>query len=179
MEKFQTRCRQLFDKDQVEVLDKALLFAEQMHRGVPRESGEPYIMHPVAVADILLDLGLDYAAVAAALLHDCVEDTSATYEQVAGLFGKEIADLVDGVTKFKRISYNQPKEEAAAENFLKMFFAMAKDIRVVLIKLADRLHNMRTLYAKQPESRMAKARTRRLRRVWGSAILNASLRTCV
>jgi GTP pyrophosphokinase len=118
--------------------------ANKAHEGQRRASGESYIEHPLAVAGILADLEMDRQTIAAALLHDVVEDTSITTEQVASEFGDEIANLVDGVTKLTRIPY-QSKEEAQVENLRKMFMAMAKDIRVIIIKLADRLHNMRTL----------------------------------
>jgi GTP diphosphokinase / guanosine-3',5'-bis(diphosphate) 3'-diphosphatase len=118
--------------------------ADTAHQGQLRASGEHYVAHPLAVADILAELEMDRATIAAALLHDVVEDTVVTSEQVAELFGAEIAALVDGVTKLTRIPY-QSKEDAQVENLRKMFLAMAKDIRVIIIKLADRLHNMRTL----------------------------------
>ena len=118
--------------------------ADQAHDGQRRASGESYIAHPLAVADILADLEMDRATIAAALLHDVVEDTAISIEEVAAQFGAEIATLVDGVTKLTRIPY-QSKEDAQVENLRKMFLAMAKDIRVIIIKLADRLHNMRTL----------------------------------
>jgi guanosine-3',5'-bis(diphosphate) 3'-pyrophosphohydrolase len=118
--------------------------ADTAHHGQLRASGEPYVRHPLAVADILADLEMDRATIAAALLHDVVEDTVVTSEEVADRFGSEIAALVDGVTKLTRIPY-QSKEDAQVENLRKMFLAMAKDIRVIIIKLADRLHNMRTL----------------------------------
>ncbi len=118
--------------------------ADRAHEGQLRASGESYIAHPLAVADILADLEMDRATIAAALLHDVVEDTFLTNEQVAEQFGAEIAALVDGVTKLTRIPY-QSKEDAQVENLRKMLLAMAKDIRVIIIKLADRLHNMRTL----------------------------------
>jgi GTP pyrophosphokinase len=118
--------------------------ADHAHEGQQRASGESYIAHPLAVADILADLEMDRATIAAALMHDVVEDTVITHEKVAEDFGAEIAALVDGVTKLTRIPY-QSKEDAQVENLRKMFLAMAKDIRVIIIKLADRLHNMRTL----------------------------------
>jgi len=123
--------------------------ADTAHEGQRRASGEFYIAHPLAVADILADLEMDRATVAAAILHDVVEDTVVTSEEVSELFGAEIATLVDGVTKLTRIPY-QSKEDAQVENLRKMFLAMAKDIRVIIIKLADRLHNMRTLASLPP-----------------------------
>ena len=131
--------------------------ANRAHEGQRRASGEGYIEHPLAVAGILADLEMDRQTVAAALLHDVVEDTSITTEQVAAEFGEEIASLVDGVTKLTRIPY-QSKEEAQVENLRKMFMAMAKDIRVIIIKLADRLHNMRTLGSLASSKQIAIAR---------------------
>jgi GTP pyrophosphokinase len=131
--------------------------ADRAHEGQRRASGEGYIEHPLAVAGILADLEMDRQTVAAALLHDVVEDTSLTTEQVAAEFGEEIATLVDGVTKLTRIPY-QSKEEAQVENLRKMFMAMAKDIRVIIIKLADRLHNMRTLGSLTSSKQIAIAR---------------------
>src|SRR5579864_8743630 len=131
--------------------------ADRAHEGQRRASGESYIEHPLAVAGILADLEMDRQTIAAALLHDVVEDTSVTTEQVAAEFGEEIASLVDGVTKLTRIPY-QSKEEAQVENLRKMFMAMAKDIRVIIIKLADRLHNMRTLGSLPPAKQLAIAR---------------------
>jgi guanosine-3',5'-bis(diphosphate) 3'-pyrophosphohydrolase len=127
------------------------------HEGQRRASGESYIEHPLAVAGILAELEMDRQTIAAALLHDVVEDTSVTAEQVAAEFGDEIARLVDGVTKLTRIPY-QSKEDAQVENLRKMFMAMAKDIRVIIIKLADRLHNMRTLASLPPAKQQAIAR---------------------
>jgi GTP diphosphokinase / guanosine-3',5'-bis(diphosphate) 3'-diphosphatase len=127
-------------------LERVYEVADRAHEGQRRASGEPYVAHPLAVADILADLEMDRATIAAALLHDVVEDTLLTNEQVADEFGAEIASLVDGVTKLTRIPY-QSKEDAQVENLRKMLLAMAKDIRVIIIKLADRLHNMRTLSA--------------------------------
>ncbi len=128
----------------LEIVDKAYEFAEEAHRNQQRNSGEDYILHPLKVADILVELGMDEATIAASLLHDVVEDTSFTLADVEKEFGSEIALLVDGVTKLGRIEYKS-KMEQQVENLRKMFLAMAKDIRVILIKLADRLHNMRTL----------------------------------
>lgn len=123
---------------------EAYNYAEEMHRGQKRASGEPYFTHPCAVAEILVDLGLDAPSVAAAFLHDLIEDTAATEEDILKRFGKEILTLVDGVTKLDKIKY-QTHEEEDAENFRKIFVAMANDVRVIIIKLADRLHNMRSL----------------------------------
>ncbi len=131
--------------------------ADLAHEGQRRASGESYIEHPLAVAAILADLEMDRQTIAAALLHDVVEDTSVTSEQVAAAFGEEIAQLVEGVTKLTRIPY-QSKEDAQVENLRKMFMAMARDIRVIIIKLADRLHNMRTLASLTPAKQQAIAR---------------------
>jgi GTP diphosphokinase / guanosine-3',5'-bis(diphosphate) 3'-diphosphatase len=131
--------------------------ADRAHEGQHRASGESYIAHPLAVADVLADLEMDRATIAAALLHDVVEDTVLTNDEVATEFGAEIASLVDGVTKLTRIPY-QSKEDAQVENLRKMFLAMAKDIRVIIIKLADRLHNMRTLASLAQPKQQAIAR---------------------
>jgi guanosine-3',5'-bis(diphosphate) 3'-pyrophosphohydrolase len=138
-------------------LESVYELADTAHEGQLRASGEPYVEHPLAVADILADLEMDRATIAAALLHDVVEDTVVTSEQVADRFGSEIAALVDGVTKLTRIPY-QSKEDAQVENLRKMFLAMAKDIRVIIIKLADRLHNMRTLAAMPPQKQLSIAK---------------------
>jgi len=131
--------------------------ADAAHQGQQRASGESYIEHPLAVARILADMEMDRATIAAALLHDVVEDTVVTSEEVNEKFGPEIAQLVEGVTKLTRIPY-QSKEDAQVENLRKMFMAMAKDIRVIIIKLADRLHNMRTLSSLPPEKQLSIAR---------------------
>ena len=128
----------------VEHIREALKFSGQAHEGQLRKSGEPYISHPIAVARILTPLHLDAQAIMAALLHDVVEDTHISNADVARIFGKSVAELVDGLSKLDKIEF-QTKEDAQAENFRKMLMAMARDVRVILIKLADRLHNMRTL----------------------------------
>ncbi|HTW83701.1 MAG TPA: bifunctional (p)ppGpp synthetase/guanosine-3',5'-bis(diphosphate) 3'-pyrophosphohydrolase [Candidatus Sulfotelmatobacter sp.] len=138
-------------------LERVYDVADHAHEGQRRASGESYIAHPLAVADILADLEMDRATIAAAILHDVVEDTVITNEEVAEQFGVEIATLVDGVTKLTRIPY-QSKEDAQVENLRKMFMAMAKDIRVIIIKLADRLHNMRTLSSLPPAKQQSIAR---------------------
>ncbi|HZY95846.1 MAG TPA: bifunctional (p)ppGpp synthetase/guanosine-3',5'-bis(diphosphate) 3'-pyrophosphohydrolase [Candidatus Cybelea sp.] len=138
-------------------LMRAYELAVAAHQGQRRASGESFIEHPLAVAGILVDLELDHRTIAAALLHDVVEDTSITTEQVTAQYGEEISRLVDGVTKLTRIPY-QSKEDAQVENLRKMFLAMAKDIRVIIIKLADRLHNMRTLASLPPAKQQAIAR---------------------
>lgn len=139
-----------------EVLDEAYTLAEGAHHGQNRNLGDPYISHPIAVAIILLDLGLDTEALAAALLHDVVEDTSISLEEVTTRFGEEVAALVDGVTKLGRITFSSMEEEQA-ENLRKMLLAMSKDVRVMLIKLCDRLHNMRTALGWKEQKRRDKA----------------------
>ncbi len=140
-----------------ELIEKAYNVAEIAHQGQHRGSGEPYIVHPLAVANILADFELDAVSIVAGILHDTIEDTKYTIEQIETNFGKDVALLVDGVTKLERIPYNT-KEEQQAENLRKMFLAMSKDIRVILIKLADRLHNMRTLKFTQKDKQIEKAR---------------------
>ena len=133
-----------YPEEEREMLLSAYKYAEQMHSNQKRASGEPYFTHPCAVAEILIDLGLDAPTVAAAFLHDVIEDTPATKDDIISRFGQEVYTLVDGVTKLDKIHY-QTHEEEDIENFRKIFVAMANDVRVIIIKLADRLHNMRSL----------------------------------
>src|SRR2546421_8628249 len=128
----------------VELLRRAYVFSAFEHKGRVRDSGEPYLIHPLAVADFLAEMKLDAVAIAAGLLHDVVEDTLTTIERIRELFGPEVAHVVEGVTKISAIPFSS-SEERQAENFRKMLLAMVDDIRVILVKLADRLHNMRTL----------------------------------
>jgi guanosine-3',5'-bis(diphosphate) 3'-pyrophosphohydrolase len=141
----------------VDLIKKAYVYCAKVHAGQVRKTGEPYLIHPLAVASILAQLKLDDASICAGLLHDTVEDTLATLEEVQELFGKDIADIVDGVTKLGQVKFNTA-EEKLAENFRKMLVAMSRDIRVLLVKLADRLHNMRTLEHMKPEKQEAIAR---------------------
>ncbi|MBI2833519.1 MAG: bifunctional (p)ppGpp synthetase/guanosine-3',5'-bis(diphosphate) 3'-pyrophosphohydrolase, partial [Acidobacteria bacterium] len=138
----------------IELLRRAYVFSAFEHKGQVRHSGEPYLVHPLEVANMLADMKLDVAAVAAGLLHDVVEDTLTTIERIRELFGEEVAHLVEGVTKLGAIPFSS-SEERQAENFRKMLLAMVDDIRVILVKLADRLHNMRTLHH-LPEERRQK-----------------------
>src|SRR5512142_1924495 len=135
---------QTFPKPDLEKLDRAYTFAERCHAGQKRLSGDPYITHGIETAGILLDLHSDSDAIAAGLMHDCIEDTPATHQEIETAFGKDIADLVEGVTKIS-IRLFRDSEEQKAENLRKIMLAMVRDIRVIVIKLADRLHNMRTL----------------------------------
>jgi len=141
----------------VALVERAFDFSESAHRGQFRKSGEPYITHPLAVASILSQWRIDAQGLAAALLHDVMEDTSVTKSELETTFGKPVADMVDGVSKLDQIAFDT-REEAQAESFRKMLLAMARDVRVILIKLADRLHNMRTLDAMAPVHRKRIAR---------------------
>ena len=152
------RIRKYHPNTDITMIEKAYHIAHTAHEGQCRKSGEPYIIHPLCVAIILADLEMDKETIVAGLLHDVVEDTVMTIEEISDEFSEEVALLVDGVTKLGQLSYDADKVEVQAENLRKMFLAMAKDIRVILIKLADRLHNMRTLKYMKPEKQKEKAR---------------------
>ncbi|MCT4687594.1 MAG: bifunctional (p)ppGpp synthetase/guanosine-3',5'-bis(diphosphate) 3'-pyrophosphohydrolase [Vallitalea sp.] len=143
--------RKYHPSEDFSMIEKAYQLAKTAHERQLRKSGEPYIIHPLAVAHLLAELELDKESIMAGILHDVVEDTEYTIEYITNEFSKEVALLVDGVTKLEKIPYSTDKEEIQAENYRKMFLAMSKDIRVILIKLADRLHNMRTLRYKSEE----------------------------
>ncbi|MGE5474976.1 MAG: RelA/SpoT family protein [Ignavibacteriales bacterium] len=151
------RINQYYPQCDFSEIEKAYNFAKNKHAGQTRVSGEPYIIHPLEVANLLADIELDSTSIIAGLLHDIVEDTESTLEQIQSEFGSEVALIVDGVTKLEKIPYTT-KEEQQVENLRKMFLSMAKDIRVILIKLVDRIHNMRTLKYKTPEKQLEKAR---------------------
>ena len=150
--------RRYHPSDDISMVEKAYKIAAEAHKDQKRKSGEPYIIHPLCVAIILADLELDKETIVSGILHDVVEDTIMTLDEVEKEFGSEVALLVDGVTKLTQLSWSTDKLEIQAENLRKMFLAMAKDIRVVLVKLADRLHNMRTLQYMKPEKQKEKAR---------------------
>ena len=141
----------------MELVDKAVEYANVKHKFQKRKDGSPYIIHPLAVAQVVAEMGLDMDAILGALLHDCIEDTDASHEEIAKLFGETVAELVEGVTKLTRANFST-SEQAQMENLRKMFMAMSKDIRVVLIKIADRLHNMRTMQYQTPEKQVKKCR---------------------
>ena len=140
-----------------ELIQQAIAYATKKHEHQKRKDGSPYIIHPLAVAQIVVEMGLDTDAVLGALLHDCIEDTDASKDEIAKRFGTATADMVEGVTKLTRANF-QSSEERQMENLRKMFMAMSKDIRVVLIKIADRLHNMRTMQYQTPEKQISKCR---------------------
>ena len=141
----------------METIDRAVEYAREKHKEQKRKDGSPYIIHPLAVAEIVAEMGLDMDAILGALLHDCIEDTDASFDEIVKLFGATTAELVEGVTKLTRANFSST-EEAQMENLRKMFMAMSKDIRVVLIKIADRLHNMRTMQYQTPEKQIKKCR---------------------
>ena len=153
-----TRIRRYHPNADISMIDKAYNIAREAHKGQVRKSGEEYIIHPLCVAIILADLELDKETIVAGILHDVVEDTVMNIDEISEEFSEEVALLVDGVTKLGQLSYDADKVEVQAENLRKMFLAMAKDIRVIMIKLADRLHNMRTLKYMRPEKQKEKAR---------------------
>src|SRR6187402_2247090 len=144
-------------REQVLRIRRAFLIGAAAHDGQTRKSGEPYITHPVAVAQVLAEQGLDVETLVAAILHDTIEDTPLSRQDLAAQFGETVAELVDGVTKLDKVRFAD-RQEAAAESFRKMLLAMSRDLRVILIKLADRLHNMRTLGAQSAEARKRIAR---------------------
>ena len=141
----------------MDLVDRAVEYANTKHRNQKRKDGSPYIIHPLAVAEIVAEMGLDIDAILGALLHDCIEDTDASHDDIEKLFGQTVAELVEGVTKLTRANF-ETSEQAQMENLRKMFMAMSKDIRVVLIKIADRLHNMRTMQYQSPEKQIKKCR---------------------
>ena len=141
----------------MELVEKAVEYANAKHRYQKRKDGSPYIIHPLAVAQIVAEMGLDRDAILGALLHDCIEDTDASHEDIEKIFGATVAELVEGVTKLTRANFSTSEQEQM-ENLRKMFMAMSKDIRVVLIKIADRLHNMRTMQYQTPEKQIKKCR---------------------
>ncbi len=152
-----TRVRSYHPTADAELLRKAYDYSERAHRGQMRKSGDPYFIHPASVAGVITELRLDTASVCAGLLHDVAEDTLATIDDIEREFGREIGQLVDGVTKLSNLTF-QSKEDKQAENFRKMVVAMARDIRVLLIKLCDRIDNMRTLEHMKPEAQERIAR---------------------
>ena len=139
------------------MIDKAVAYANEKHKFQKRKDGSPYIIHPLAVAAVVSEMGLDTDAILGALLHDCIEDTDASHDEIAGIFGETVAELVEGVTKLTRANFSSSEQEQM-ENLRKMFMAMSKDIRVVLIKIADRLHNMRTMQYQTPAKQISKCR---------------------
>ena len=141
----------------MQLIELAVQYANEKHKFQKRKDGSPYIIHPLAVAEIVAEMGLDTDAVLGAILHDCIEDTDASHDEIAKLFGPTVAELVEGVTKLTKVDFTS-QEEKQMENLRKMFMAMSKDIRVVLIKIADRLHNMRTMQYQTPKKQISKSR---------------------
>ena len=163
METFQERydamvktIRQYTPNVDMALVDRAVEYARKKHEGQTRKDGSPYIIHPLAVAEIVAEIGLDTDSILGAILHDCIEDTDSNHDEIASLFGETVADLVDGVTKLTRVEYST-LEEQQMENLRKMFMAMSKDIRVILIKIADRLHNTRTMEYQTPAKQHSKS----------------------
>ena len=157
---YETMCAAILNRmpgADMELIDQAVAYARNKHKEQKRKDGSPYIIHPLAVAEIVTEMGLDTDAILGALLHDCIEDTDASHDDIARLFGHTVAELVEGVTKLTRADFSST-EEAQMENLRKMFMAMSKDIRVVLIKIADRLHNMRTMQYQSPAKQVKKCR---------------------
>ncbi len=176
-------CREYMNDEHLAFVKKAYDFAAYVHKDQRRKSGEPYIIHPIQVAGILAELKMDPVTVASGYLHDVVEDTNITLGDIQEVFGRETALIVDGLTKLSKVTYVAHKDELA-ENHRKMLLAMAKDMRVILVKLADRLHNMRTLMHLRPDKqrRIANETLEIYARSpigWGSAPLSGSLRTSV
>src|SRR5579872_993410 len=153
------KVREYRPNDDLSVIDRAYRFSLEHHKGQTRASGEPYLIHPLEVATVLAEMKLDPTAISAGLLHDAVEDTPVTTQDIERLFGHNVAHIVEGVTKIAKINIaHAHREERQAENVRKMLLAMVDDIRVVLIKLADRLHNMRTLQHLKPEQQQSISR---------------------
>ena len=152
------KLQESLSKEDIEKIEKAFAIADEAHKEQKRRSGEPYIIHPLAVAVILADMGMDTDSICAALLHDVVEDTPTTSKEIRDIFGEDVELLVEGVTKLGQIPFAASKEEEQSENIRKMFLAMSRDIRVIIIKLADRVHNMRTLKFMPEEKQRYKAR---------------------
>ena len=148
------------DPEKVAVVLRAYEVGEKAHHGQTRKTGEPYILHPVAVAQILANMRMDHVSIAAAILHDTIEDTPLTWQNISDQFGKEIADLVDGVTKLDKMKF-RTRVEADAESFRKLMLAMSRDLRVIFINRVDLLHNMRSLKCMTPHSRRRIARAYR------------------
>ena len=156
-ESLQKTLQKYMPSTDLSVVEQAISYAQQKHKDQKRKDGSPYIIHPLAVAEVVAEMGLDMDAVLGAILHDCIEDTDASHDEIAKLFGNTVAELVEGVTKLTRANFSS-SEERQMENLRKMFMAMSKDIRVVLIKIADRLHNMRTMQYQTPEKQISKCR---------------------